>query len=98
MLEEVFFMCERRIHHHHVQNASTQTTFVEKVGALQRVLKELRNPFREETADLLVLDPKTIADPTLAGLVGTHQKEENNNSSHLWTAWRLTIQAHSNTP
>ena len=50
---------------HHDQNASTQTTFVEKVGALQRVLKELGNPFQEETADLLVLDPKTIADPTL---------------------------------
>jgi len=51
-----------------------QTTFVEKVGALQRVLKELGNLFQEERADLLVLDTKTIADPTIAGLVGTHQE------------------------
>jgi len=42
--------------------------------ALQRVLEELGNPFQEETADLLVLDTKTIADLTLAGLVGTHQE------------------------
>jgi len=48
---------------------------MEKVGALQRVLKELGNPFQEETADLLVLDTKTIADPKLAGLVGTHQEK-----------------------
>ena len=41
---------------HHDQNASTQTTFVEKVGALERVLKEMGNPFQEETADLLVLE------------------------------------------
>jgi len=47
---------------------------VEKVGALQRVLKEIGNPFQEETADLLVVDTKTIADPTLTGLVGTHQE------------------------
>jgi len=32
---------------HHDQNARTQTTFVEKVGALQRVLKEMGNPFQE---------------------------------------------------
>jgi len=61
----------------HDQNASTQTTFVEKVGALQRVLKELDNLFQEERADLLVLDTKTIADPMLAGLVGTHQERGN---------------------
>jgi len=32
------------------------------------------NPFQDETADLLVLDTKTIADPTKVGLVGTHQE------------------------
>jgi len=73
MLEKVFFMCEGRIHHHRTSRPKCKyaTTFVEKFGALQRVLKELGNPFQEETADLLVLDTKTIADPTLAGLVGT---------------------------
>ena len=59
---------------HHDQNASTQKTFLEKVRALQRVLREMGNPFQEETADLLVLDTKTIADQTLTGLVATHQE------------------------
>jgi len=65
---------------------------MENFGALQRVLKELGNLFQEERADHKVLDTKTIADPMLAGLVGTHQERGNHNSSHLRTAWRLTIQ------
>ena len=36
------------------------------------MLKEIGNPFQEDSADLLVLDAKNIAD--LAELVGTHQQ------------------------
>ena len=32
------------------------------------------NPFQKDTADLLVLDTKTIADPALAELVATHHE------------------------
>ncbi len=35
-------------------------------------MKEMGNPFQEESADLLALDTNTIADPALAAMVGTH--------------------------
>ena len=59
---------------HHKQNSRAQRTFVEKVEALQSVLKEMGNPFKEESAELLVLDTKNIADSALAELVGTHHE------------------------
>ena len=59
---------------HHDQNPSTQKTFLEKVKALQRAMREMGNPSQEETADLLVLDSKIIADQTLTRLVATHQE------------------------
>lgn len=60
---------------HHEQNPSAQRRFAEKVESLLRVLKEMGNPFQEESAELLVLDTKNIADPALAELVGTHHKQ-----------------------
>ena len=59
---------------HHEQTLSAQKSFLEKVEALSTVLKEMGNPFREESADLLALDSKNIADPALAELVGSHHK------------------------
>ncbi|XP_056134724.1 mucin-5AC [Lampris incognitus] len=43
-----------------------QRSFFEKVKALSEVLQEMGNPFQEESADLLVLDTKNVADPALA--------------------------------
>ena len=42
--------------------------------ALVTVFKEMGKPFQEESTDLLVLDPKNIADPALAETVGTHHE------------------------
>ena len=53
------------------QTLSAQRVFLEKVEALLTVLKEMGNPFQEDSADLLVLHTKNIADPALAELVGT---------------------------
>ena len=59
---------------HHEQTLSAQKSFLEKGEALFAVLKEMGNPFQEDSADLLVLDTKNIADPAPAELVGTHQQ------------------------
>ena len=58
---------------HHEQTLSAQRSFLEKAEALHTVLKEMGNPFQEDSAGLLVLDTKNIADPALAELVGAHQ-------------------------
>ena len=60
---------------HHEQTSSAQRSFVEKVEALFRgVLKEIGNPFQEDSADVLQLDTKNIADPAVADLVETHHQ------------------------
>ena len=59
---------------HHEQTLSAQTSFLERVEALFSVIKEMGNPFQEESADLLALDTKNIADPALAELVGSHHE------------------------
>ena len=59
---------------HHEQTKSAQKSFFQKAKALVTVVKEMGNPFQEDSADLLVLDTKNIADPALASLVGTHHK------------------------
>ena len=43
---------------HHEQTLSAQRSFREKAGALLIVLKEMGNPFQDDSADLLVLDTK----------------------------------------
>ena len=45
---------------HHEQTLSAQTSFLERVEALFRVIQELGNPFQEESADLLALDKRTL--------------------------------------
>lgn len=59
---------------HHEQTLSAQKSFFEKVKSLSAVMQEMGNPFQEESADLLVLDTKNIADPTLAEMVATHHR------------------------
>ena len=41
---------------------------------LSTVQQEMGNPFQEESADLLVLDTKSIANPVVAESIGTHHK------------------------
>ena len=59
---------------HHEQTLSAQRSFLAKAEALHTMLKEMDNPFQEDSADLLVLDTKNITDVALAELVGTHQQ------------------------
>ena len=51
---------------------SAQITFFDKVEKLFTVFKEMSNAFEEESADLLVLDTKGIADPANSRPVATH--------------------------
>ena len=48
---------------HHDQMASVQAAFVKDVRSLMSVIEDLRNPFEEESSDLLILDSKEIAGP-----------------------------------
>ena len=59
---------------HHDQTEQAQRTFFEKVHKLCTILKEMGNPFQEETNDLLSLDTKTIATSTAAEMVISHHQ------------------------
>ena len=50
---------------HHEETPSVQKTFARDVRSLVAVIKELGNPFEEDSQDLLVLDTKEIADPAV---------------------------------
>ena len=47
---------------HHDQTPTVQANFGKDVLSLISVIEDLRNPFEEESTDLLVLDSKEIAD------------------------------------
>lgn len=49
---------------HHEETGSVQRTFLNKVTSLCTAIEEMGNPLQEESADLLTVDTKYIADPT----------------------------------
>lgn len=57
---------------HHEQTPRAQKVFLEKVLKLTQVLKELGNPFQEDSGDLLSLDTKDIAHASAVELLSTH--------------------------
>ncbi len=57
---------------HHEQTSKSQKSFTDKVQNLFGVMKDLGNPFQEESRDLLSLETKTIAHPSAADLIITH--------------------------
>ena len=57
---------------HHEETEREQRGFLEKVEKLSQAMKDMGNPFQEESQDLLSLDTKDIAHPTAAELIGTH--------------------------
>ena len=59
---------------HHDATVGAQTAFFENVKTMTTVLQDMGNPFQDESSDLLSLDTKNIADPSLAKLVATHHK------------------------
>lgn len=57
---------------HHEEGETFQHTFFEKTQKLTTVMREMGNPFEEESEDLLVLDTKDIADASVSQLMKTH--------------------------
>ena len=67
---------------HHEETKRAQRTFLEKVTRLCTAVEEMGNPFQEDSADLLALDTKDIADPIKAEMVKHIMQKEKNSSSH----------------
>ena len=59
---------------HHEATVGAQIAFFENVKAMTTVLQDMGNPFQDELSDLLSLDKKKIADPSLSQLVATHHQ------------------------
>ena len=59
---------------HHEATVGAQTAFFENVKTMTTVLQDMGNPFQDESSDLLSLDTKNIADPSLAKLVATRHE------------------------
>ncbi|KAJ8358245.1 hypothetical protein AAFF_G00020150 [Aldrovandia affinis] len=57
---------------HHEETERAQRVFFENVEKLSQAMKDIGNPFQEESRDLLSLDTKDIAHHTAAELIGTH--------------------------
>ncbi len=52
-------------HRHHEQTKSMQVAFFNQVKALSDIIEEMGNPFIDESNDLLVLDTRDLADPSV---------------------------------
>ena len=57
---------------HHEATVGAQTALFENVKVMTTVLQDMGNPFQNESSDLLSLDTKNIANPSLAQLVAIH--------------------------
>ena len=53
---------------HHEATVCAQTAFFENVKAMTTLLRDMSNPFQGESSDLLSLDTKNIAGPSLVQL------------------------------
>ena len=70
---------------HHEQTVQAQRGFLEKSGKLTRVLKDMGHPFQEELSDLLSLDTKDIAQPSIHELLSNTMREALQNFMNLWS-------------
>jgi hypothetical protein len=57
---------------HHEQTEHTQKAVFDKVQKLYTVMKDMGNPFMDETGDLFTLDTKCIAHPSVAEMISSH--------------------------
>ena len=62
MSRTIYIRIESR---HHEANVGDQAAFFENVKAMTTVLKDMGNPFKEESSDLLSLDTKNQSLPTI---------------------------------
>ena len=61
-------------HRHHEQTKSTQMTFLNQVKPLSNVIEDMGNPFIDESDDLLVLDTRDLADPSVVNTMRNLKK------------------------
>ena len=61
-------------HRHHEQTKSMQMTFFNQVKALSNVIEDMGNPFIDESDDLLVLDTRDLADPSVVNTMRNLKK------------------------
>ena len=52
--------------HHHEQKRHKQLAFARDVKTLRETIKEIGNPFTEDSSDLLILDSRNIVDVTVS--------------------------------
>ena len=64
----------KRVHEHHEQSPSTQKRFFQNGKRLSDVMEAMSNLFEEDSPELLTIDTKDIADPTMTELIATHYK------------------------
>ena len=60
---------------HHEETERVQRVFLEKVEKLSQAMKDMGNPFQEESRDFISIDTKDIAHHTAAELIGTHTEK-----------------------
>ena len=67
---EALYLCQDdSLDSHHQQKKSVQRTFHQNVTSLVETLDDLGYPFAEQSEDLLALDTKDIADPSVVQTV-----------------------------
>ena len=64
----------RDSHLHHEQNMSIQKNFAADVAALVDTIREMGNPFKEDSGDLLVLDTKEVIGTSSVESIRTMEK------------------------
>ena len=72
---EALYLCQDdSLDSHHEQKKSVQRTFHQNVTFLVETLADLGNPFAEQSEDLLAVDTKGIADPSVVQTVRQIEK------------------------
>ncbi|KAJ8394319.1 hypothetical protein AAFF_G00047260 [Aldrovandia affinis] len=79
---------------HHEETERAQRVFFENVEKLSQAMKDMGNPFQEESRDLLSLDTKDIAHHTAAELIGTHLEKCKSRECDLKEFFRHENQSH----
>ena len=79
---------------YHEQTVCAKNSFHKKVKSFSDELKEIGNPFQEESANLLGLDTKNVADPALASTIGTLHQQGKYQFLHFTERLEKTVEVH----
>ena len=86
---------EKNESRHHEQKMTAQKIIQKKVKSSPCVVKEMGNSFQEESADLLVLDTKNVADPPPQQCLLHFTSSEKISLCLSWRGWRKKPGVHS---